>query len=200
MFPYKSYFERHYILGYSLLISSIVGIPFCFKYSRWLQTEEGMYDYTLRNNCNVLELFNLFIKEYVKTEYKNVKENDAYSYKFTINENMIDLEVQFETRHASKMIEAFKVFPVFYELLNEFEEGHTDVIGKEGFIDYAMQYFSINREQASFIWNCLFSKADNRATDRWIKGVHSQQLEPVQFVQPQQDVVPSPDATNEHAL
>jgi len=43
MFPYKSFFERHYILGYSLLTLSVGGVYFIPSFHNWLEDKDKEY-------------------------------------------------------------------------------------------------------------------------------------------------------------
>jgi len=192
MFPYKSFFERHPNLGYSLIIGSIIGIPFCFKYSKWLKTQERMYEAHL-HTVNILEFFNLFIEIYKnlggldgdEIVYSPVDKEGNYSYVInkigytkTFNDDGIYLKYKFEEGRHKEVSESMR---------------------KSGVQEALTYIFAMNEREADIVWNRLYTDREQFAR-RWIKGVHSQQLEAVQFVQPQQDAVPSPDATNEHTL
>lgn len=189
MFPYKSFFERHPNLGYYFLIGSIVGIPFCFKYSRWLQTQERMYEAHL-HTVNILEFFNLFIETYKNLGgldgqifYDPVDKEGNYSYGilgigWTVIMGGMCIDMKFKFERGGK--ESF-----FYS------------ITESGLKESLAYVFDMNEIEASIVWDRL-NRDIKQIRGRWIQGAHNQQLEQVQYVPAEQIVEPLPEITSEN--
>lgn len=187
MFPYKSFFERHPELGYSLLIVSIIGIPFCFKYSKWLETQERMYEAHL-HTVNILEFFNLFIEN-----YKNLGGLDG-----TIFYEPVDKEGNYSygILGIGWMILAGEMC-IYMKF--KFESGKKESFGldiTESGIKKGLTYvFDMNKREAGIVWDRL--KRDiKQIRGKWIQGPHNKQLEPVQYVPEEQISEPLPEITS----
>jgi hypothetical protein len=172
MFPFKSFFERHYIVLYSFLVVSVVGVFYIPRLERKRKHNNDVYnkkfcEYIIRDCAAERLIFDLISIYYNTPPYSNL---DMFPNSFRITEFSEEDErfkYEFETVYRpswSRLIFGLKdIGDEDYDTyVDRRRRSYTKYISKEELGKLLKYYFSMEEKHINIVWEqlCRGNKAD----------------------------------------
>jgi hypothetical protein len=172
MFPYKSFSERHYIVLYSFLVVSVIGIFYIPSLERKRKQNNYAYnkefcEYIIKDRAAENLIFDL-ISIYYNTPTFDVMDMHPNSFRITeFSEEQERFKYEFNTVYCAGFMHKLIFGAKYYEdnhdiFIDSCRRTYTNYISKEELGKLLKYYFSMEERHIDIVWEqlCRGNKAD----------------------------------------